>query len=89
MEFDGAITTLERFILKIYPKKTVKCHKTFENVIEMYFDISNHIKFNYLNHFVHHRKKYMPPSRLFITVIAYYKIYAIDARFHNNSIEKD
>ena len=89
MEFDSSVTTLERFGPKIYHKKTVKCHKTIENVIEMYFDISNHIKFGYFDHFVHRRKKHMPPSRLIITVIAYYKIYAIDARFHNNSIEKD
>ena len=88
MEFDGAIITLERFSPKIYPKKTVKCHKTFENVIEMYFDISNHIEFGYFDHFVHRRKKYKPPFRLFITIIAYYKIYAIEARLHN-SIEKD
>ena len=60
MEFVGAITTLERFSPKIYHKKTVKSYKTFENVIEMYFDISNHIKFGYFDHFVHRRKKYLP-----------------------------
>ena len=89
MEFVGAITTLERFSPKNYPRKTVKSYKTFEDVIEMYFDITNHIKFGYYDHFVHRRKKYLPPSCLFITVGAYYEIYAIDTCFHNNSIEQD
>ena len=65
MEYDGDITTLEIFSPKIYHEKTVKSHKTFENVIEMYFDISNHIKFGYFDHFVHRRKKYLPPVRLY------------------------
>ena len=89
MEFDGSITTLERFSPKIYHKKNVKCYKTFENVIEMYFDISNHTKFGYFDHFVHRIKKYLSPSWLFITVEAYCETYAIDTRFHNKSIEKD
>ena len=68
MEFDSSVTTLERFSPKMSHEKTVKCHKTFENVIEMYFDISNHIKFGYFDHFVY---------RMFAPVLTLYRGWSI------------